>query len=105
MVRKRGGATGQGQGQGQGQGGGKRTATSPQVGATYKDSRRNIQGDQDFNDEEDQWTQVIHNKPKSPSKHYGVKETRHDIGADKIIPPASSIIEKLNKQSSERGSV
>ena len=59
MVRKRGGATGQG-----GQGGGKRTATSPPVGATYKDSRRNIQRDEDFDDED----LVIHNKRKSPEK-------------------------------------
>ena len=55
MVRKRGG---------QGQGGSKRTATSPPVGATYKDSQRNIQGNEDF-DEEDL---VIHNKRKSPVK-------------------------------------
>ena len=79
MVRKRGGATGQGQGQGQGrgQGGGKRTATSPPVGATYKDSRRNIQGDEDFDDEEEQWTQVSHNKSKSPM-HSRAKETGND---------------------------
>ena len=56
MVRKRGGASGQG--------GGKRAATSPPIGATYKDSRRNIQGDEDFDDED----VVIHNKQKKPEK-------------------------------------
>ena len=105
MVRKRGGTTGQGQGQGQGRGGGKRTATSPPVGATYKDSRRNIQGDEEFDDEEEPWTQVNHNKPKSPSKHPSVKETRYENEKSETFPPVASIIEKLNKQSSERGSV
>ena len=96
---------GQGQGQGRGQGGGKRTATSPPVGATYKDSRRNIQGDKDFDDEEDPWTQVNYNKPKSPSKLSRVKETGHDNKKEETFQPASSIIEKLNKQTSEKGSV
>ena len=65
MVRKRGGGTGQGQGHGQGQDQrGKRQATTP-VGAVYKDSRRNIQGDEDFDDDEE-WTQVTRNKQKSP---------------------------------------
>ena len=36
------------------------------LGGLYKDSRRNIRGDKHFNDKEDQWTQVINNKPKSP---------------------------------------
>ena len=45
MVRKRGGGTGQGQG-------GKRQATTP-VGGTYKDAGRNIQGDEDYDDEEE----------------------------------------------------
>ena len=57
MVRKRGGGTGQG---------GKRQATTP-VGGVYKDSRRNIQGDEDFDDEEE-WTQVIRNKQRSPTR-------------------------------------
>ena len=65
MVRRRGGGTGQGQG---GQGG-KRQATTP-VGGTYKDSRRNIQGDEEYDDEEE-WTQVIHNKRNSPPKQSG----------------------------------
>ena len=102
MVRKRGGTTGQGQGQGQGRGGGKRTATSPPVGATYKDSRRNIQGDEDFDDEEEPWTQVNHNKPKSPSKLSRAKGTGHDNEKEETFQPASSIIEKLNKQTSKK---
>ena len=57
MVRKRGGGTGQGQGQGQG---GKRQATTP-VGGVYKDSRRNIQGNEEY-DEEEEWTQVSRQK-------------------------------------------
>ena len=65
MVRRRGGGTGQGQG---GQGG-KRQATTP-VGGTYKDSRRNIQGDEEY-DEEEEWTQVIHNKRNSPPVQSG----------------------------------
>ena len=44
---------------------GKRQATTP-VGGIYKDSRRNIQGDEEYDDEEE-WTQVIYSKPKSPS--------------------------------------
>ena len=46
MVRKRGGGMGRGQDQG-----GKRQATTP-VGGVYKDSRRNIQGDEDFDDDD-----------------------------------------------------
>ena len=57
MVRRRGGGTGQG---------GKRQATTP-VGGVYKDSRRNIQGDEDFDDEE-QWTQVVRSKQRSPTQ-------------------------------------
>ena len=60
MAKKRGGTNVQG--------GGKRTATSPPVGATYKDSRRNIQGDEDFDDDEEQWTQVSRNKPKESNQ-------------------------------------
>ena len=59
MVRRRGGGTGQGQGEQ----GGKRQDTAP-VGGLYKDSRRNIQGDE-YN-EEDEWTQVIHSRQKTP---------------------------------------
>ena len=80
MVRRRGGGTGQGQGQGQGQSQGrssdheqrgKRQATTP-VGGLYKDSRRNIQGDEDFDDDEDeQWTQVNRSKQKSPTNQSG----------------------------------
>ena len=40
-----------------GQAGEKRTATTP-VGAVYKDARRNIQGDENFDDEEESWTTV-----------------------------------------------
>ena len=69
MVRKRGGASGQG--------GGKRAATSPPIGATYKDSRRNIQGDEDFDDED----VVIQNKQKSTEK---------------------SIVEKINQSTIEK---
>ena len=85
MVRKRGG---------QGQGGSKRTATSPPVGATYKDSRRNIQGNEDF-DEEDL---VIHNKRKSPEK------SRKEPTMDEMIFE-ENVIDQLNKASSNRGSV
>ena len=59
MVRRRGGGTGRGQDQGE-----KRQATTP-VGGLYKDSRRNIQGDEEY-DEEEEWTQVIHSKQKTP---------------------------------------
>ena len=58
MVRRRGGASQ-----------GKRQATTP-VGGAYKDARRNIQGDEDFDDEE-QWTQVIRSKQKSPTNQSG----------------------------------
>jgi hypothetical protein len=83
MVRKRGGATGQGQG------GSKRTATSPPIGATYKDSRRNIRGDEDFDDDEEQWTQVSRNKPKESN------QARQDDNQ-------STILEQLNKATAER---
>ena len=62
MVRRRGGGTG-------GNGQEKRQATTP-VGGTYKDARRNIQGDEEY-DEEEEWTQVIRNRPKSPPKQSG----------------------------------
>jgi hypothetical protein len=48
---------------------GKRQATTP-VGGVYKDTRRNIQGDEEFDDDEE-WTQVIRNKPKSPPNQSG----------------------------------
>ena len=48
---------------------GKRQETTP-VGGVYKDTRRNIQGDEEF-DEEEQWTQVIRSKQKSPSNQSG----------------------------------
>ena len=69
MVRRRGGGTGQGQGQDQG---GKRQATTP-VGGVYKDPRRNIRGDEEYHDydDEEEWTQVARNKPKSPPKQTG----------------------------------
>ena len=66
MVRRRGGGTGRGQGQDQGE---KRQATTP-VGGVYKDSRRNIQGDEEY-DEEEEWTQVIHSKQKTPPNMSG----------------------------------
>ena len=62
MSKKRGG----GRGRGGGQGPGKRKATTP-VGGVYKDSRRNINGEEDYDDEED-WTLVISNKQKSPAR-------------------------------------
>ena len=61
------GGVAMGIGGGGGNGGGKRQATTP-VGGIYKDSRRNIRGDEDYEDEEDQYTQVIRNKPKDPPK-------------------------------------
>ena len=46
---------------------GKRQATTP-VGGVYKDSRRNINGDEEYDDDEDgEWTEVIYNRPKSPT--------------------------------------
>ena len=92
MVRKRGGGTGQGGG------GGKRTATSPPVGAIYKDSRRNIQGDEEFDDED----VVIHNKKKIAEKSTAGKQNRKTV--DEVIFE-ESVIEQMNKASSERGSV
>ena len=60
MSKKRGG------GRGRGGGPGKRKATTP-VGGVYKDSRRNINGEENYDDEED-WTLVISNKKKSPAR-------------------------------------
>ena len=98
MVRKRGGTTGQG--------GGKRTATSPPVGATYKDSRRNIQGDEDFDDED----VVIHNKQKNPENSMVEKmnqETLEKITVNQQSrkSKSGSIIDMLNERASLRGSV
>ena len=60
----RGGGTRGGGGQNHDKG--KRQATTP-IGGRYKDSRRNITGEEHYDDdEEEEWTQVIHNKPKSP---------------------------------------
>ena len=67
MAKQRGG--GRGSAHYQGQGGNKRTATTP-VGGAYKDSRRGIDGDEDYDDEEE-WTQVIRNKQKSPVAQSG----------------------------------
>ena len=98
MVRKRGGASSQG--------GGKRTATSPPVGATYKDSRRNIQGDEDFDDED----LIIHNKQKSAEK--SVVEKLNQATVEKIAinqqsrkSKSGSVIEMMNERASLRGSV
>ena len=98
MVRKRGGTTGQG--------GGKRTATSPPVGATYKDSRRNIQGDEDFDDED----VVIHNKQKNPEK--SMVEQMNQATLEKIAvnqqsrkSKSGSVVDMLNERASLRGSV
>ena len=98
MVRKRGGAAGQG--------GAKRTATSPPVGATYKDSRRNIQGDEDFDDED----VVIHNKQKSAEQ--SVVEKLNQATVEKIAinqqsrkSKSGSVIDMLNERASVRGSV
>ena len=49
---------------------GKRQATTP-VGGVYKDTRRNIQGDEEFDDDDEEWTQVTRNKPNSPSNKSG----------------------------------
>jgi hypothetical protein len=96
MVRKRGGGTGQG--------GGKRQATTP-VGGTYKDSRRNIQVDEDYDDEE-QWTQVVHNKQSGSGS--GPNQLNQPDNAEKTNKQKRnepSVIEILNRESSERGSV
>ena len=96
MVRKRGGGTGQG--------GGKRQATTP-VGGTYKDSRRNIQGDEDYDDEE-QWTQVVHNKQSgSGSGPNQLNQPDNTEKTNKQKRNEPSVIEILNRESSERGSV
>ena len=50
--------------------GGKRQATTP-VGGTYKDARRNIQGNEDYDDEEEQYTTVIRRRQKSPTNQSG----------------------------------
>ena len=92
MVRKRGGGTGQGGG------GSKRTATSPPVGAIYKDSRRNIQGGEDFDDED----VVIHNKQKSAEKSIAGNLNQRTV--DEVIFE-ENVIEQMNKASSQRGSV
>ena len=91
MVRKRGGGTGQGGG------GSKRTATSPPVGAIYKDSRRNIQGGEDFDDED----VVIHNKKITEKSIPGNTNQRT---VDEVIFE-ENVIEQMNKASSQRGSV
>ena len=62
MVRRRGGGTG-------GTGQEKRQATTP-VGGTYKDARRNIQGDEEY-EEEEEWTKVTRNRPKTPPNQSG----------------------------------
>ena len=56
----------QGQGNQERPQGGKRQATTP-VGGTYKDPRRNINGDEEY-DEDEEWTEVVYNKPKSPNR-------------------------------------
>ena len=69
MVRKRGGGS---------NGDGKRQATTP-VSGPYKDARRNIQGDEEYEEEEDQWTQVIYNKSKSPPISQALNETQSQV--------------------------
>ena len=54
-----------------GGGGGKCQATTPVGGGVYKDVRRNIQSDDFSEDEDDQWTQVIRNKQRSPLQQSG----------------------------------
>ena len=73
MVRRRGGGTGQG---GQIPLGGKRQATTP-VGAVYKDQRRNITGEEDYEDDgdDDEWTEVNYNRQKSPTNTQGAGTT------------------------------
>ena len=98
MVRKRGGASGQG--------GGKRAATSPPIGATYKDSRRNIQGDEDFDDED----VVIYNKQKSTEKSIVEKINQSTIEKINVNQQSrqsksGSVIDMLNERASVRGSV
>ena len=48
-------------------GGGKRQATTP-VGGVYKDLRRNINSNEMDYYEEEEWTEVRHNKPQSPPR-------------------------------------
>jgi hypothetical protein len=66
MVRRRGGKAGNSEPMSTGA---KRQATTP-VGGVYKDSRRNIHGDEEY-DEEEEWTQVTYNKQKSPPTQSG----------------------------------
>ena len=76
------------------------------MGATYKDSRRNIQGEEDFDDED----VVIHNKPKNAEK--SIVEILNQSTVEKISinqqtrkSKAGSVIEMMNERASLRGSV
>jgi hypothetical protein len=67
------------------------------VGAIYKDSRRNIQGGEDFDDED----VVIHNKKITEKSIPGNTNQRT---VDEVIFE-ENVIEQMNKASSQRGSV
>ena len=93
MVRKRGG----GAGQGGAQGGEKRQATTP-VGGTFKDPRRNIRGDEDFEEETiPPASDIIKNLNKASSE-------RGSIIALAERKKTGSIIDVLNERASIRGS-
>ena len=104
----RGGGSRGGQNQG-----GKRQATTP-VGGIYKDSRRNIQGEEDF-DEEDQWTQVIRKKQKNPTTQSGSgfgpdmpnqpDPTEHQNEPSNSRPSFASVVERGQSMQSRRDSM
>ena len=92
MARSRGGGTGQGRGQG----GGKRQATTP-VGGVYKDQRRNIDSsvvDYQEEDEDENWTEVRHNKRQSPRRdevqHQGDEMLRQNYPNPSNEQPSTS---------------
>ena len=76
--------------------GGKRQATTP-VGGTYKDPRRNIHGDEDYDDEEEQYTQVIRRKQKSPTNQSGSGSGSNTLNQpDTVSEPNKSGTQELS---------
>ena len=75
MTRRRGGSGRGGSGD---QGGEKRQATTP-VGGLYKDARRNIQGNENYDEEEEEWTTVVNSKTKSPTTQLGDQSLAQEV--------------------------
>jgi hypothetical protein len=84
MVRRRGGGTGQGEIPL-----GKRQATTP-VGAVYKDQRRNITGEDEFENDEEEWTQVAYNKQRSPQGNQAVENPAGAVASASFASVAAS---------------